>query len=161
MKSSLNASDFKKKLKNNTKQGSIWDRFSPFAIFHFFKEYEKVFLGEFSNGNFDLTKNTITASFPYRIKGTYTPINEYECEIEYTVKPILLLLLNTIISFIIGVGFTFVVGFVLFVNKGFLFGISGLIIVGVLTIGLPIFIQKRNKRNVETAFKRIFKITES
>ncbi len=102
MRSNLSAASFKKELKNNTKKGSFFYKLSPFAIFTLFEEYEKIFLGNFSNDQFYLTRNNFFKPGLYSISGKYTEMNENTCEVEYTIKPILWLLIMYVFSLIIG-----------------------------------------------------------
>ncbi|WP_035653264.1 hypothetical protein [Flavobacterium sp. ASV13] len=87
MKSKLNATEFKNKIKSNTVIGNPKLKFiSPFWLFRIFKGISKPFYGDFDDSAFRLTINTTVSPTFYTIKGKYKTLNRI-LDISYAIEP--------------------------------------------------------------------------
>ncbi|CAM3664732.1 hypothetical protein FSS13T_27290 [Flavobacterium saliperosum S13] len=88
MVSKISITEFKERLKNNTKYGPPKIKGTPFAIFTLFGESNKIFFGTYSKTKFELTKNSTLFPTVHIISGEIKSIENNKTEINYVVKPI-------------------------------------------------------------------------
>lgn len=88
MVSKLNKSEFIKRLEQNTKIGDPKIKGTPFAVLTMFGMSRKKFYGEYTETDFQLTKNAVIFTIPYIFEGTLKTIDETSTEILFNIKPI-------------------------------------------------------------------------
>ncbi|MBF4493759.1 MULTISPECIES: hypothetical protein [unclassified Flavobacterium] len=87
MKSKLEATEFRNKIKSNTVIGNPKLKYiSPFWLFRIFEGISKPFYGNFDDSTFRLTINTAILPTFYTIKGNYKTANR-TLNISYTIEP--------------------------------------------------------------------------
>ena len=86
MQSSVNITEFRNRLKGNTKIGHPKLKLSPFAIFSMFGDSSKIFYGLYDDNSFSLTLNFRTSPTYYIMRGSYTAVNE-KLQIQYNIVP--------------------------------------------------------------------------
>lgn len=86
MQSDLNITEFRDKLKKDTKIGHPKLKLSPFAIFSMFSDSSKTFYGLYDNSTFSLTSNFTINQTPYILRGSYKALNG-KLQIEYKLAP--------------------------------------------------------------------------
>jgi hypothetical protein len=86
MKSKIDITEFRNRLKENTKIGSPKHKI-PLGFFSLFIENSKYFYGNFDNSNFEIIKNSNFFPSFYFLKGTYKNI-ENSLIVNYTIEPL-------------------------------------------------------------------------
>ncbi|WP_428231124.1 hypothetical protein [Flavobacterium sp.] len=87
MKSKLDATEFRNKIKSNTVIGNPKFKFiSPFWLFKVFEGFWKPFYGNFDDSTFRLTINSTVSPTFYTIKGKYKTANN-TLNISYIIEP--------------------------------------------------------------------------
>ena len=86
MKSKINITEFRNRLKDNTKIGSPKLKI-PLGFFSIFTDNSKCFYGNFDNSTFELTSNSNFSPTLYFLKGTYKN-TEKELIVNYSVEPV-------------------------------------------------------------------------
>lgn len=85
MKSNIDITEFKNKLKVNTKIGSPKLKI-PLGFFSIFSDNSKCFYGNFDNSTFELTTNSNFFPTSYFLKGIYK-YNGENLIVDYTIEP--------------------------------------------------------------------------
>ena len=86
MKSKIDITEFRNRLKENTKIGSPKLKI-PLGLFSIFTENSKYFYGNFDNSTFEIIKNSNFFPSFYFLKGTYKNI-EKSLIVNYTIEPL-------------------------------------------------------------------------
>ena len=86
MQSNINITEFRNRLKNNTKIGHPKLKLSPFAMFSMFGDSSKIFYGLYDDYSFSLTSNFRTSPTYYIVRGNYKTVNE-KLQIQYNIAP--------------------------------------------------------------------------
>jgi hypothetical protein len=86
MKSKIDITEFRNRLKNNTKIGSPKLKI-PLGFFSIFTDSSKYFYGKFDNSTFEIIKNSNFFPSFYFLKGTYKNI-EKSLTVNYTIEPV-------------------------------------------------------------------------
>ncbi|OXG07773.1 hypothetical protein BC749_101103 [Flavobacterium araucananum] len=87
MKSKLDATEFRNKIKSNTVIGNPKLKFfSPFWLFKIFEGFSKPFYGNFDDSTFRLTINSTVSPTFYTIIGKYKTTNR-TLNISYSIEP--------------------------------------------------------------------------
>ena len=86
MTSTMNITDFTKKITENTQQGSLDYRATPFMILSNLGSYNKEFYGKIKKNEFELTGNSFVKSIPYYISGEFEHNNEGSTNVTYKIK---------------------------------------------------------------------------
>jgi len=157
MKSKIDITEFRNRLKENTKIGSPKLKI-PLGFFSIFTENSKYFYGNFDNSTFEIIKNSNFFPSFYFLKGTYKNI-EKSLIVNYTIEPLGKLRVAYINYFP-------VISLIIF-NSIFYFHakppieiyiISNLFIVFISIISRLNII--RQNRNLKRKFNKMFEITE-
>lgn len=157
MKSKIDITEFRNRLKENTKIGSPRLKI-PLGFFSIFTENSKYFYGNFDNSTFEIIKNSNFFPSFYFLKGTYKNI-EKSLIVNYTIEPlgklrivyikyfpiIALIIFNFIFYFQVKLPIEIYIIFNLFIV--FISIISRLNII-------------RQNRNLKRKFNKMFEITE-
>lgn len=155
MISKIEITEFRNRLKLNTKYGNPKIKGTPFVVFTAYNESEKKFYGTHNDSNFRITKNAFLDPTPYIIVGEIKSNKKNETEIKYDIKPI-------------GFGYYWLKYFPLFAfivfNTIFFIeteSIEIIIVFNFILVLISIFIYfktKRKKNRMENEFKEIFEI---
>jgi hypothetical protein len=86
MKSKIDITEFRNRLKDNTKIGSPKLKI-PLGFFSIFTDNSKSFYGNFDNSNFELTTNSNFSPTSYSLKGTYKN-TEKNLIVNYSIEPV-------------------------------------------------------------------------
>jgi len=86
MKSKIDITEFRNRLKENTKIGSPKHKI-PLVFFSLFTENSKYFYGNFDNSTFEIIKNSNFFQSFYFLKGTYKNI-EKSLIVNYSIEPL-------------------------------------------------------------------------
>lgn len=86
MKSKIDITEFRNRLKENTKIGSPKLKI-PLGFFSIFTDNSKSFYGNFDNSNFELTTNSNFSPTSYSLKGTYKN-TEKNLIVNYSIEPV-------------------------------------------------------------------------
>jgi hypothetical protein len=86
MKSKIDITEFRNRLKENTKIGSPKHKI-PLVFLSLFTENSKCFYGNFDNSTFEIIKNSNFFPSFYFLKGTYKNI-ENSLIVNYTIEPL-------------------------------------------------------------------------
>ena len=86
MKSKIDITEFRNRLKDNTKIGSPKLKI-PLGFFSIFTDNSKCFYGNFDNSTFELIINSNFTTYSYFLKGTYKK-TEKNLIVNYTVQPV-------------------------------------------------------------------------
>jgi len=86
MQSKVNVTEFRNRLKNNTKIGHPKLKLSPFAMFSMFGDSSKTFYGLYDDSTFSLTSNFKTNPTYYILRGSYKTENG-KLQIQYKIVP--------------------------------------------------------------------------
>ena len=86
MKSKIDITEFRNRLKDNMKIGSPSLKI-PFGFFSIFTDNAKCFYGNFDNSTFELTTNSNFSPTSYFLKGTYKNTAN-NVLVNYTVEPV-------------------------------------------------------------------------
>lgn len=157
MKSKIDITEFRNRLKKNTKIGSPRLKI-PLGFFSLFTKNSKYFYGNFDNSTFEIIKNSNFFPSFYFLKGTYKNI-EKSLIVNYTIEPlgklriayikyfpiIALIIFNFIFYFQVKLPIEIYIIFNLFIV--FISIISRLNII-------------RQNRNLKRKFNKMFEITE-
>ena len=155
MISKIDISEFRDRLKLNTKYGNPKIKGTPFIIFTAYNETDKMFYGTHNESSFQLTKNTFFHPTPFIIFGEIKSNKKTETEIKYEIKPI-------------GFGYYWLkyfplFGFIIF-NTIFLIESESIELIIIFNVALIFFAifnyfqTKRKKKKMEKDFKEIFEI---
>jgi hypothetical protein len=158
MKSKIDITEFRKRLKDNTKFGSPKLK-TPLGFFSIFTDNSKCFYGDFDDSTFRLTKNSNFSSSLYFLKGTYKK-TEQNLIVNYTLEPVGKFRIAWVKYFPI-------VALIVF-NCLFYFNSKdapreAYVIFNLFIIFIFFFSRwhtKWKKKNLEQKFKNIFEITE-
>ncbi|ESU21261.1 hypothetical protein FCR2A7T_06890 [Flavobacterium cauense R2A-7] len=155
MVSKISITEFKERLKNNTKYGPPKIKGTPFAIFTLFGESNKIFFGTYSKTKFELTKNSTLFPTVHIISGEIKSIENNKTEINYVVKPI-------------GFGYYWnkympiiaipIFNLILYTNS---FPLKAYKIINPVIVGIAIlcnFLVWRNKNKLINHFEKVFEI---
>jgi hypothetical protein len=156
MKSKLNITEFRNRLKENTKIGRAELKLS-LGIFSIFFLSSKSFYGNFDDSSFRLTENYNFTSGFYLLKGKYQNINN-KVKLNYTIEP----MSKIGMIWLKYIPFVAIIGF----NSFFFFNLknvpNNIYIVFNLFFAFIIFHSrwniKRKKKNLEQKFIEIFEI---
>ncbi|WP_343588439.1 hypothetical protein [Flavobacterium sp.] len=88
MISQIDISEFRKRLKTNTKQGNPKISGTPFHAFNLIGDKDKLFFGIVNQNDFRITQNAILHPIPFILKGKFKSKNENQTEISYEMIPI-------------------------------------------------------------------------
>jgi hypothetical protein len=86
MKSKLNITEFRNRIKENSIIGSPKLKLSPFGIFTMFGGTSKTFYGNFDDSTFRFTMNSTILPTFYILKGKYKNTNN-TLNVNYTIEP--------------------------------------------------------------------------
>jgi hypothetical protein len=86
MKSKIDITEFRNRLKDNTKIGSPKLKI-PLGFFSIFTDNSKCFYGNFDNSNFELIINSNFTPYSYFLKGTYK-VTEKNLIVNYSIEPV-------------------------------------------------------------------------
>ena len=86
MKSKIDITEFRNRLEDNTKIGSIKLKI-PLGFFSIFNNNSKYFYGKFDNSTFEVIKNSNFFPTFYFLKGTYKN-TEKKLIVNYTIEPV-------------------------------------------------------------------------
>ncbi|WP_433830265.1 hypothetical protein [Flavobacterium anhuiense] len=86
MTTKIDITEFRNRLKENTKIGSPELKIEWGILSIIFADNSKIFYGKFDNSTFEITKNSNFFSSFYLLKGTYK--NEKKLTINYSIEPI-------------------------------------------------------------------------
>ena len=86
MKSKIDITEFRNRLKDNTKIGSPKLKF-PLGFFSVFTDNSKCFYGRFDNSTFEIIKNSSFVPSLYFLKGTYEK-TEKNLTVNYSLEPV-------------------------------------------------------------------------
>lgn len=155
MISKIDITEFRDRLKLNTKYGNPKIKGTPFVMFTAYNEADKMFYGRHNDSSFQITKNTFLHPTPYIIVGKIKSNKKNETEIKYKIKPI-------------GFGYYWLKYFplvtLLIFNTIFFIkaeSIEIIIMFNFILVFLSIFIYfktKRKKNKMENEFKETFEI---
>jgi hypothetical protein len=157
MKSKLDITEFRNRLKENTKIGSPKLKI-PLGFFSVFTDNSEYFYGNFDNSTFELIKNSNFSPYLYFLKGTYKK-DEKNLNVNYRLEPVGKIRITYVKYFPI-------IALIVF-NSIFYFEmkppIEIYIIFNVLIVFITIFsrlnIKWQNKK-LERKFNKIFEILE-
>lgn len=157
MKSKIDITEFRNRLKENTKIGSPKHKI-PLVFFSLFTENSKYFYGNFDNSTFEIIKNSNFFPSFYFLKGTYKNI-EKNLIVNYTIEPLGKLRIAYIKYFPI-------IALIIF-NSIFYFQAKPPIEIYIIFNLFIVFISIisrlnliRQNRNLKRKFNKIFEITE-
>lgn len=157
MKSKIDITEFRNRLKENTKIGSPRLKI-PLVFFSLFNENSKYFYGNFDNSNFEIIKNSNFFPSFYFLKGTYKNI-EKSLIVNYTIEPLGKLRVAYIKYFPVIALIIFNSIFYLHAKPPIeIYIISNLFIVFISIISRLNII--RQNRNLKRKFNKMFEITE-
>jgi hypothetical protein len=88
MISQIDISEFRKRLKANTKQGNPKISGTPLHAFNMIGEKDKLFFGIINQNDFRITQNAILHPIPFILKGKFKSKNATQTEILYEIIPI-------------------------------------------------------------------------
>ena len=158
MKSKIDITEFRKRLKNNTKTGSPKLKIVWGILAIFISDSSKSFYGKFDDSKFEILINSNFFPSYYFLKGTYKS-SEKGLSINYSIEPIRLFG-NSLIFFLPIIVFIIINSILYFQIKPptkvyvafnlFLVFISFVLILNI----------KWQKRNLQTKFNKTFEITE-
>lgn len=156
MKSKLTISEFRKRLKENTKIGrpELQLSLGPFSIFFL---SSKIFYGTFDDTTFRLTKNYNFSSDFYILKGKYQK-SEGIVKLNYSIKPITKtgIIWLKYFPFVAIIGFNF---FLFYTSENSPYGLPlALNLFIVFVILFSRWDLKRKKKKLEQTFLEIFEI---
>ncbi len=159
MISSLNRTDFVKRLEENTKIGDPKLKGTPFAIFTIFGKTRMKFYGEYTDSKFRLTKNAILFQIPYIFEGTLISNGKTTTELEFNIKP---MWFGYLWIRVLPVLALFLFNFFL-ITKGNNIESEIFVIVNILLVFMftPILLTIKQKEKLLNDFKEIFEISES
>jgi hypothetical protein len=86
MKSKIDITEFRNRLKENTKIGSPKLKI-PLGFFSIFTDNSKYFYGNFDNSTFELIKNSNFSPYFFFLKGTYKK-DEKNLNVNYRLEPV-------------------------------------------------------------------------
>ncbi|GAA4042556.1 hypothetical protein [Flavobacterium chungnamense] len=157
MKSKIDITEFRNRLKENTKIGAPKHKI-PLVFFSLFTENSKYFYGNFDNSTFEIIKNSNFFPSFYFLKGTYKNI-EKSLIVNYTIEPLGKLRVAYIKYFPVIAMIIFNCIFYLHAKPPIeIYIISNLFIVFISIISrLNIIWQNRN---LKRKFNKMFEITE-
>jgi hypothetical protein len=157
MKSKIDITEFRNRLKENTKIGSPKHKI-PLVFFSIFTENSKYFYGNFDNSTFEIIKNSNFFLSFYFLKGTYKNI-EKSLIVNYTIEPLGKLRIAYIKYFP-------VIALIIF-NSIFYFEAKPPIEIYIIFNLFIVFISIisrlniiRQNRNLKRKFNKMFEITE-
>ncbi len=157
MKSKIDITEFRNRLKENTKIGSPKLKI-PLCFFSLFTKNSKYFYGNFDNSTFEIIKNSNFFPSFYFLKGTYKNI-EKSLIVNYTIEPLGKLRIAYIKYFP-------VIALIIF-NSIFYFQAKPPIEIYILSNLFIVFISIisrlniiRQNRNLKRKFNKMFEITE-
>lgn len=156
MKSKLNITEFRNRMKENTKVGSPKFKSSPFGVFTMFSGNSKPFYGLIDDSNFRLTINSTSIPTFYIVKGKYKNANNV-LNVNYIIEPSSKFQLVWMKYFPVVFLFAFNLFYLLNSNP-----IESLIVVNSFIIFIIFFSRwdiKRKKKNLEQKFIEMFEIT--
>jgi hypothetical protein len=157
MKSKIDITEFRNRLKENTKIGSPKHKI-PLGFFSIFTENSKYFYGNFDNSTFEIIKNSNFFPSFYFLKGTYKNI-EKSLIVNYTIEPLGKLRVAYIKYFPVIAVIIFNSIFYLHTKPPIeIYIISNLFIVFISIISRLNII--RQNRNLKRKFNKMFEITE-
>ena len=157
MKSKLNLTEFKNRLKDNTKIGMPRLKI-PMGFFAVFNDNPKYFYGNFDNTSFELTINSNYSTSFYVIKGTFIN-NKENMMVNYAIKPLGKFRLIWIKYFPIGALIMCNSIFYFQTNAPIQAYISFNIAIVVITIVSRLYLKWQNKK-LERKFIKIFEIID-
>lgn len=88
MISKLNKTDFINRLKDNIKIGNPRIKGTPLSFSNMFDKTNEKFYGEYSNSNFQLTKNSVLSPIPYIFEGKFKSRSNSSTKISLKIRPI-------------------------------------------------------------------------
>lgn len=158
MKSKIDITEFRNRLKENTKIGSPKLKIEWGILSIFFADNSKCFYGKFDDSTFEIIKNSNFFPSYYFLKGTYKN-SEKNLIVNYTIEPVSKLIIPCIKYFP-------VIVFIMF-NSIFYFEakppIEIYIIFNVFIIFISVFSRlnlKWQNRKLKKIFNKIFEIVE-
>ncbi|WP_298392441.1 hypothetical protein [Flavobacterium sp.] len=158
MKSKIDITEFRNRLKENTKIGSPKLKIEWGILSIFFADNSKCFYGKFDDSTFEIIKNSNFFPSYYFLKGTYKN-SEKNLIVNYTIEPVSKLIIPSIKYFP-------VIVFIIF-NSIFYFEakppIEIYIIFNVFIIFISVFSRlnlKWQNRKLKKIFNKIFEIVE-
>ena len=157
MKSKLNITQFRNRIKENTKIGSPKFKLSLFGGLTIFGDNSKLFYGLIDDSNFRLTANATLSPTLYIIVGKYRSVNN-ELNINYTMEPGSKFLLAWVKNFPFIALFAVNIFFLLILKK---VPIEVFIIFNLFIVFVTLFSRwdiKRKKKNLEQKFIEIFEL---
>lgn len=157
MKSKIDITEFRNRLKENTKIGSPKHKI-PLVFLSLFTENSKCFYGNFDNSTFEIIKNSNFFPSFYFLKGTYKNI-EKSLIVNYTIEPLGKIRVAYIKYFPVIAMIIFNSIFYLHAKPPIeIYIISNLFIVFISIISRLNII--RQNRNLKRKFNKMFEITE-
>lgn len=157
MKSKIDITEFRNRLKDNTKIGSPKLKI-PLGFFSIFTDNSKCFYGRFDNSTFELIKNSNFSPASYFLKGTYKN-TEQNLIVNYSFEPVGKLRIAWVKYFPI-------IAFIM-CNSVFYFQVKPPIEIYAIFNLFIVFISivsrlniKWRNRNLKKEFNKIFEITE-
>ncbi|NHM03699.1 hypothetical protein [Flavobacterium celericrescens] len=157
MKSKIDITEFRNRLKDNTKIGSPKLKI-PLGFFSIFTDNSKCFYGRFDNSTFEIIKNSSFVPSLYFLKGTYEK-TEKSLTVNYSLEPVGKLRL-------VWVKYFPIIALIMF-NSIFYFQVKPSMKVYLIFNLFIIFISivsklniKWQNRNLKRKFNKIFELTE-
>jgi hypothetical protein len=158
MKSKIDITEFRNRLKDNTKIGSPKLKIEWGILSFFFADNSKCFYGKFDNSTFEIIKNSNFFPSYYFLKGTYKN-SEKKLTVNYSIEPVGKFI-------IVGIKYFPIIVFII-CNSVFYFQVKPPI---EIYIAFNVFIVfgsffsrlnvKWQNKKLERKFKKIFEITE-
>lgn len=157
MESKLSVSEFREKLKKNTKIGSPKLKLSHFGFVSFSGGNSKIFYGNFDNKVFRLTMNSTLSPTFYIIKGDYKTINGV-LNIDYDIQPNSKY--NSVWKDFFPVVALVPINFLFFISKNTL-PTESYIVFNIAILFMLFYSRwdtKRKRKNLEQKFREVFEI---
>ncbi len=147
--------EFRKRFVENTKIGNTKYIGTPFQVFNVIGENGKKFYGKLNMNQFTVTSNAILFSSPFALEGNIKPLDNFQTEIVYEIKP---LKFGYYWMKYLPIVMLVVFNIILIIEKAPKVAFIMVNVFSVLIASISNLVIKYGKKSLENNFKKVFSI---